>query len=143
MINRMEIIDKIADDLRKDKAIKEKYDRCGVYCIYIDDILVYIGKSENMIDRLASHIFYVGHLAYTKSNKYFVLNSAKALQHNVRFDVMLYSTSSSLGWDEGKLIRKYLPPLNYQIPREDDYRKFTVNKIAKTITLTEILGESK
>ena len=45
-----------------------------------------------------------------------------------------------IGRAEGRLIRKYRPPLNYQIPKEDNYHSFTVNRRAKWVTLEEILG---
>ena len=31
-----------------------KYDHAGIYCIKIDNIIVYIGKSTNMLRRVAS-----------------------------------------------------------------------------------------
>ncbi len=48
-----------------------------------------------------------------------------------------------IGFTEGKYIRKYLPFLNVQIPKEEDYRKYTYNKRAKYITLDSILYEGK
>lgn len=33
-----------------------KYDGAGVYCIKVDNIMVYIGKSTDMLHRIASHI---------------------------------------------------------------------------------------
>ena len=64
----------------------------------------------------------------------------------IEFDVLYYSSNqdhysieNDIGKKEGEYIRKFLPPLNYQIPREDNYKKFTINKTAATITLKEIL----
>ena len=37
---------------------EEKYKAPGIYCIKLDGRIVYIGKSINMIDRVAAH--YVG-----------------------------------------------------------------------------------
>ena len=34
------------------------YEHPGIYCIKLDDQIVYIGKSKNMLERVASH--YVG-----------------------------------------------------------------------------------
>ena len=48
-----------------------------------------------------------------------------------------------IGFTEGKYIRKYLPFLNTQIPKEEDYRKYSYNKRAKYITLDSILYEGK
>ena len=39
-------------------GLSEKYEYPGIYCIKLDDQLVYIGKSKNMLERVASH--YVG-----------------------------------------------------------------------------------
>ena len=39
----------------KRKGYAEKYDHAGIYCIKIDDTIVYIGKSHNMLKRVAQH----------------------------------------------------------------------------------------
>jgi hypothetical protein len=46
---------------------------------------------------------------------------------------------NEIGEKEGQFIRAQLPVLNYQIPKEEDWHKYTVNKTAATITLEEIL----
>ena len=35
------------------KGYADKYDHAGIYCIKIDDSIVYIGKSHNMLKRVA------------------------------------------------------------------------------------------
>ena len=40
------------------RGLAPKYEHPGIYCIKLDDQLVYIGKSKNMLWRVASH--YVG-----------------------------------------------------------------------------------
>lgn len=42
----------------KRKGLAPKYEHAGIYCIKIDDKIVYIGKSKNMLRRIADH--YVG-----------------------------------------------------------------------------------
>ena len=37
----------------KRKGYAPKYDHAGIYCIKIDDSIVYIGKSHNMLKRVA------------------------------------------------------------------------------------------
>ena len=37
----------------KRRGLAEKYEHPGIYSISIDDTLVYIGKSENMLIRVA------------------------------------------------------------------------------------------
>lgn len=39
----------------KRKGLAAKYDHAGIYCIKIDDTIVYIGKSMNMLKRVAQH----------------------------------------------------------------------------------------
>ena len=116
----------------------QKYDRMGIYSITIDDELVYIGKSENMLKRLCNHLFGIDG---GRGNKYAVLRQAIQEGHKISFDVMeTCQDTEELGEREGVLIRAYLPPLNYQIPKETNWRSYTVNKKAKYITLLEILN---
>ena len=37
----------------KRKGLANKYEHAGIYCIKIDDDIVYIGKSHNMLMRVA------------------------------------------------------------------------------------------
>lgn len=37
----------------KGKGLGAKYERAGIYCIKIDHRIVYIGKSANMLRRIA------------------------------------------------------------------------------------------
>lgn len=37
----------------KKKGLEEKYEHSGIYCIKIDQKIVYIGKSTNMLRRVA------------------------------------------------------------------------------------------
>lgn len=57
----------------KRKGYGDKYDHAGIYYISVDDRIVYIGKSHNMLRRVAEH--YVG--IVTKSEKkYRILSQA-------------------------------------------------------------------
>ena len=48
-----------------------------------------------------------------------------------------------LGKIEAQLIHQYRPVVNVQIPDINNYKKYTVNKLAQTVTLDEIiLGET-
>ena len=142
-------VQEIEEELRTNQEVVDKYDTAGIYAVYIEDKLVYIGKSRNMLCRLAQHIFYTQNLQWTKSHKYKVFNLAQVMGYNVRFDVLYYSSTlgeesdDEIGYKEGEYIRQYLPPLNYQIPCADDYHHFTINRTAKTISLLDILGEDK
>lgn len=37
----------------KKKGLADKYEKAGIYCIKIDNDIVYIGKSTNMLRRVA------------------------------------------------------------------------------------------
>ena len=39
----------------KRKGYADKYEHVGIYCIKIDDTIVYIGKSHNMLKRVSQH----------------------------------------------------------------------------------------
>lgn len=121
------------------QGLQDKYQRPGIYSISIAGRLVYIGKSLDMLTRIASHIAEIE--SPQKQHKYQVLAKAKEQGYSIDFDVMYYSeTEDDTGRAEARLIRKYRPPLNYQIPKEDNYHSFTVNRRAKWVTLEEILG---
>lgn len=122
-----------------------KYQGAGLYSISVGDKLVYIGKSTDLKKRLGSHLLNILDDGEDKdSNKYKVLREANKRGLPISFDLIYKAESENyedeIGIMEGALIREYLPPLNYQIPREDNYRRFTVQKTAKTITLEEIVA---
>lgn len=98
-----------------------------------------------MLWRVASHITEIEN-GSLKQNKYKVLHEAKEKGFTVSFDVLYYSPSTNeedikndIGYIEGVLIRKHQPALNQQIPKEEDWHTYTINKTAKTITLDEII----
>lgn len=142
--------DEIKKELSQDQKIREKYRGAGIYQIYIDDILVYIGKAHNLLERISEHIAEIKYVDSKSANKYKVLAQAQRMGHQITFDVLYYSPFTSgnemyddIGFNEGKYIREYLPFLNTQIPNENDYKKYTYNKRAKHITLDSILYEGK
>ena len=142
--------DEVKQQLAQNPDIKEKYRGAGIYSIKIDDILVYIGKSQDLLERVAEHIAEIQNIDQHSSNKYKVIAQAQRMGHKVSFDILYYSPFTSgnemlddIGFNEGKYIREYLPFLNIQIPNENDYKKYTYNKRAKYITLDSILYEGK
>lgn len=144
-------------ELKSNQETKNKYDHPGIYKIEIEGKLVYIGKSTNMLCRLAQHIFYTSNINIPTgtnkkkvAHKYIVFNLAQFMGYQINFSPIYYASSigdkemqDEIGFKEGELIRANLPPLNYQIPKEEDYHKYTVNKKAETITLMEILGKNE
>ena len=125
-------VDNMTNYLKR-KGLADKYEKAGIYCIKIDDDIVYIGKSHNMLKRVAQH--YVG-IKSQSELKYRILAEAQRKGHTINFDVLYYATQSGynavkdeIGTKEGEYIRKYKPALNTQIPKETDYRKFDVCRV--------------
>ena len=142
--------DEIKKELSQDQKIREKYRGAGIYQIYIDDILVYIGKAHNLLERISEHITEIKYVDSKSANKYKVLAQAQRMGHQITFDVLYYSPFTSgnemlddIGFNEGKYIREYLPFLNTQIPKQENYHNYDYNKRAKYITLDSILYEGK
>lgn len=130
----------------KNQGLAKKYEKPGIYSISIEDKLVYIGKSVNMLERITSHLVNIE--IDKKSNKYKVLRNAQNQGLTIKFDVVYCAIEEDptaicdeIGHQEAKLIREYLPPLNYQIPKLDNYRSFEVNRTAKYITLQQIMSD--
>jgi len=72
------------------------------------------------------------------------LRQAQKQNLTIKFDVLYYAKSDSadeLGEQEAIFINKHLPQLNYQLPLLEDYHKYKVNDKAKTISLSEIMGD--
>lgn len=90
-----------------------KYDCPGIYGIWIEDELVYIGKSKNMLDRIVTHIRHILKPREKEENKYKELREAAAL----KFDVLLYVRVEELNQKEAELIWKHKPRLNTVYPK--------------------------
>lgn len=128
----------------KRKGYAPEFERAGIYQITIDGIVVYVGKSDNMLWRLAQH--YVSLRSGDTAHKYQILREAKQRGHAVTFSVLYYAHSTQrtamleeIGAAEGEYIRKLHPPLNTQIPRSDNWRKYDYNPAANTVSLNEII----
>ena len=126
----------------KRKGLADKYEFAGIYCIKIDNDIVYIGKSHNMLKRVAQH--YVG-IKSQSELKYRILAEAQRKGHTINFDVLYYATGrgynaikDEIGTKEGEYIREYKPALNTQIPKEIDYHKFDVCRVQTKEILKEL-----
>ena len=121
------------------KGYAEKYEHPGIYCIKLKGQIVYIGKSQNMLHRVAAH--YVG-INTGAAQKYRIIQEvAHELNCGIQFDVLYRAQSKNkedideeIGQKEGELIRKHLPPLNTQIPKETNWRTWEV----KTLNADEV-----
>lgn len=131
-------------ELRQFPEIITKYDKPGIYSISILDKLVYIGKSTNMLNRISAHIV---NMDIDKAHKYKILKQAQLAEFPITFGVLYEATSDDIeeeiGQKEGELIRQYMPCLNMQIPKEDNWHSFTINKTATSISLLEITTGQK
>lgn len=127
----------------KREGLGPKYEHAGIYSISIEGQIVYIGKSKNMLMRIAEHT--VATRLQTE-HKYEIFNEALRHGLNVKFDVLYYAQAGQpkaleeeLGRKEGEYIRLYRPVLNTQIPKADNWRKFNINKNAASVSLADIL----
>ena len=127
----------------KRKGYAPKYNHAGIYCIKIDDTIVYIGKSHNMLKRVSQH--YAAIMGQTEK-KYRIFAEAQRKGHSINFDVLYHAAETyypavknEIGQKEGEYIRQYKPVLNTQIPREDDWRKFDVCVVDAREVLKELL----
>lgn len=124
------------------KGLAPKYEHPGIYCIKVAGQIVYIGKSENMLKRIAAH--YVG-IRTGSEKKYRLLSEIQHKGHDIDFDVLYYAQSKGyaaireeIGRKEGEYIRQYKPVLNTQIPKAEDWHKWETN----TVDAAEVLGKS-
>ena len=78
--------------------------------------------------------------------KYRILQEAQREGRSINFDVLYYAKSkdsinrmAEIGEKEGEYIRQYLPILNTQIPKEEDWHSFDTNPIDAKSVLADIL----
>ena len=128
----------------KRKGLAAQFEHAGVYGIWIDSHLVYIGKSQNMLMRMAQH--YVG-MSKRSEKKYQILDEARKRGCRIRFIVMHYARAAEkaaiaeeIGQKERELIRKYMPPLNTWVPQAEDWHRNKRNPAIDTVTLEQILA---
>lgn len=129
------------------KGLTEKYDCAGVYCIKLNGKIVYIGKSLNMLERIAAH--YVG-IKKGSELKYRILSEVQRKGKTVEFDVLYYAKSqkyydivNEIGEKEGELIREYRPLLNAQIPKKENWRKWDIHILDAKEILNQLLKSSE
>ena len=127
----------------KRKGLTDKYEHPGIYCIKINEKIVYVGKSRNMLQRLAEH--YVG-IKAGKEKKYRIMAEAQRKGYSINFDVLYYATARTpsaikeeIGEKEGEYIRQYQPVLNTQIPKAENWHKFDINKLDAAQILSSII----
>lgn len=120
------------------QATGDKYEHSGIYQVFLNNKLVYVGRSSNMLQRIANHMYQID--VNQKTNKYIQLRGAREQGYGIRFDVLEYCSEEETPYREAYWINKYRPCLNTQIPKLDNPASFCYNKRAKTITYQEIVG---
>lgn len=121
-----------------DRGYEEKYKGYGIYCIKVDGMIVYIGKSRDMLRRLAYHMTDID--LNTDKNMYNVLRVLRE-NHKISFDVMRKTTEGDedeMGYAEAYAINHYRPCLNIQYPKLDNYHSSRYLGTGGTITAEEI-----
>lgn len=125
------------------KGLADKYRHAGICCIKIDADIVYIGKSANMLRRIAEH--YVG-IKTGSEKKYRIIAEAQRKGHTITFDVLYYAKSkcianqlAEIGDKEGEYIRRHKPILNTQIPKAEDWKKYDNNEVNAREVLRQII----
>lgn len=138
-------VNELYDIYKEDKYMVNKYLKAGIYCIKIEDKIVYVGKSRDMLMRLCQHII---NIETSKINKYKVLREAKEKNHTIEFAVLYTSSAETqegrdidIGYQEAVWINELYPPLNYQIPKLHNYKSYTIQHSANTIRLEDILDD--
>ena len=128
----------------KRKGLANKYEHAGIYCIKIDSDIVYIGKSGNMLWRIAQH--YAG-IKMGTEKKYRIMAEAERKGHPITFDVLYYAKSrryadklAEIGEKEGEYIREYKPILNTQIPKAENWESWNINEVDARKILQTILS---
>lgn len=98
-----------------------------------------------MLRRVAEH--YVG-IKTQSEKKYRILAEIQRKGYSVDFDVLYDAKSKSykeitqeIGEKEGEYIRKYRPPLNAQIPKEEDWQKWDMVDIDPKFVISLLLDE--
>ena len=111
------------------QKVIDKYHKAGIYCIHIDNKILYVGKSVNMHERLKQHIKAIKN-PEGQTRKYQLLNDIIASGNSISFDVLYYSkkkrrdaVNRELKEREAYYINYYLPPLNKQIPEHPKFKK--------------------
>ena len=134
--------DNVCAMLRR-RGLAPKYEHPGIYCIKVEGQILYIGKSENMLKRVAAH--YVG-IQTGSEKKYRLLSEIQRNGHPIEFDVLYYAQATGtaaireeIGSKEGEFIRQYLPVLNTQIPKAEDWHKWNTNMVDAAEVLAQFL----
>lgn len=121
---------------------KEKYNHAGIYCICVNNKVIYVGKSKNMLDRIEQHIHQMM-LQFPKESKYIVLQGLRERGYSITFEVLEYADAADLKEREAFWINYYMPTLNTQIPRHKDFKKQKRIKLEKIEDVLKLAKEKQ
>lgn len=100
---------------------KEKYDKkIGIYAIYCNDNLVYIGKSTNLLNRWIAHKCHVFCNESKEYNRPMYQELRRAYEGGCHISISLLeycADTAELKQKEEKWISTYVPKLNSLIPK--------------------------
>lgn len=126
------------------KQQRQDLDKPGIYCVKLQGQIIYIGLARNLLYRVMAH--QVNTELDLPEHKYDVFRGIIQQGYTLSFEVLEYVPNiKDLKVVEGKWIRKYVPIMNYQIPKEDGIH-YTVNPIAKQATaqtVIDYIGQNK
>lgn len=119
------------------KQQRQDLDKSGIYCVKLQGQIIYIGLARNLLYRVLAH--QVNTELDLPEHKYDVFRGIIQQGYTLSFEVLEYVPNiEDLKVVEGKWIRKYIPIMNYQIPKEDGIH-YTVNPIAKQATAQTVI----
>ena len=125
---------------RKDDRLLSDYEKrlnnaSGIYAIVACDVVVYIGKSRNLLARIMEHLYMISHpddidlskngnMKYKILNKVYNVKDSNGLRKANIVPLLIqeskkYCDDYDLSMLEALYIRKYLPYFNIQIPNAD------------------------
>ena len=128
----METYNKEDKNKRISKETIEKYSgKAGIYAIYIDETIVYIGETTDLLRRFNQHKQGTLYKSNNKYNKFLYRELRRAINngHDISLKPIEYINGSNnkylrykLHNKEEEYIRKYNPYLNVQITQENGNR---------------------
>lgn len=119
--------------------LNQKYNASGIYSISVNNLIVYIGQSKNMLNRIYDHFLYIEGIKEPIHQKklYTTLQLCLEQSCSIKFDVVEYCPVKNLDYIEKKYIKKFKPLLNTQFnPCKFNIRNISPERIANFIMTT-------
>lgn len=128
----------------------KKYKHPGIYCIKVNNKVLYIGQSHLMSDRVRSHMRKILNPPQLPCKQEYMKYQWLSQFHKegklIEFDVLFYTsqkeTRTEREKEEAFFINKYLPPLNLVIPNHPDFPTKPSKKFLQFSSTQEILSKA-